>query len=245
MFWQRPRRGFTLVEVMIATTLFALLMVGVIGIFRSGSQSFNAGTWRLTTQKRAQLFLTRWKEVVEKANNAEVLPASGDPPPPISRPIFIRNSWLNQGNPASNTEIMVFSISQPFIEANPDINITQPIPGSWTCVVLTCKDRTLTLFRSGDINDLPPSAPSQAGSPDLVQFPSGFTGGDFRIDLPDVSSMAFILDRATGDATVATSTTLTLKLDLVRYSNGSPTSAKLTESMTANLIHRDHEVQSW
>lgn len=245
MFWQHPRRGFTLVEVMIATTLFALLMVGVIGIFRSGSQSFNAGTWRLATQKRAQLFLARWKEVIEKANNAEVLPAAGDPPPPVSQPIFIKNNWLNQGYPASDTEIMVFSISHPFIEANPDINITQPIPGSWTCVVLTWKDRTLTLFRSGDINALPPTAPGQAGSPDLVRFPAGFTGGDFSIDLPDVSSMAFILNRATGDATVATSSTLTLKLDLVRYFNGSPTSAKLTESMTANLIHRDQEVRPW
>ena len=239
---ERRLRGFTLVEVIIASGIFSLLLIGILGIFRSGSTSFNIGTWKVHTQKNAQIFLNRLKETLEKANNAEYVPRVGDIA--VTRqPIYIGEKWLNKSAPLSNGNVMIFSICRSCIENNPDLNIPGA-NGNWTGVVmLATSGRTLELYRTGSVNRLPPSAPVRAGPPDLTRFAPGFEEGNFLLRLPDVASLTITYSMASATSgALATSSTIGVTIELRRYDGKKPTETRITESILANLLNSDQEV---
>ncbi|OIP25661.1 hypothetical protein AUK22_07830 [bacterium CG2_30_54_10] len=236
-----PSTGFTMPELLIATSLFSLLIVGVCSLFKSGGDSFNSGTWRLEKQKSAQIFLGRLKEVLEKANNAETIPANGEVVIVASPPIFINNEWLDKSAAVSDGQVVLFSIFKPYRDPQPKLNINSSEVGYWTGVVLSCTGRTLRLYRTGSLNKLPPAAPPEVGSPDLVKFPEGFNGGDIDVELNDVASLSVRVVPAAMDAGLSISVTI----ELQRFSGGAPTQTKVTESITSTLLHQDQEIRGF
>lgn len=229
-----------MVEVIVASSIFSLLLLAIFGIFRSGSSSFSSGSWRIHSQKNAQIFLNRVKEVLEKANNAEYVPVAGDISV-TSQPIFINAKWRDKFAPISDGNVMMFSICRACVEKNDDLNIAQAI-GSWTGVVLLASKKTLRLYRTGSINALPTTAPARAGSPNLTRFAQGSTDGVFSMELSDVASLSINYSKATGNAAVATATTIMVTIELQRSVGNKPTDAKITQSITANLVNRDQEI---
>ena len=64
----KKRIGFTLIEILIGTTIFCLFMGAVFGFYRMGAKMFNSGTWKQNTQKQAELFLAKLRERVYRTS---------------------------------------------------------------------------------------------------------------------------------------------------------------------------------
>ena len=63
------KKGYTLVEVLTASGIFSILLVAVFQFYRMGSLMFNSGSWRQSTQKKAEQFTY----LLEKRMNRERL----------------------------------------------------------------------------------------------------------------------------------------------------------------------------
>jgi len=64
----KKRSAVTLIEIIIASAILSALMVSVFLIFRSGSESFSSGSWRIQNQKMLQVFLARLRDYLEKVS---------------------------------------------------------------------------------------------------------------------------------------------------------------------------------
>ncbi|NLM17544.1 MAG: prepilin-type N-terminal cleavage/methylation domain-containing protein [Candidatus Riflebacteria bacterium] len=50
------RKAYTLIEVMISATIISLFFLGIFSLYRLGSRAFASGSWRHSTQKKAERF---------------------------------------------------------------------------------------------------------------------------------------------------------------------------------------------
>ena len=233
----KQNSAVTLVEILIATTVFSLFMVAVFDIFRSSQKGYDNGSWRLKAQKQAQLFLLRFKEVAEKANHAYEVSAQGSAARVGDvRPIYIDKNWFNTTADCTNGGIMFFSINTPSILPLPEFG--QPRrPGKWKGVGLECKNNTLRCYSTGAWNKMPNCTPVKVGSPDVTKFEIDKTDEDFSISLQDVEKIGIFVKPASGTEDLRRPELfMTLEVTLKKprtYQNVS-----LTEKITAKIQDR-------
>ncbi len=194
------RLGITMVEILVATTVFSLFMAAAFGILRSSQTGFESGSWRLHRQKEAQIFLIRLKEAMEKANHAyQIQPDGTTIRAANARPIYINSAWNNQLASPTNNGVMYFSISTPFVPAIPEMG--QPLrPGIWKGVGLECVNNTIRCYLTGDWNRMPPFTPVDVGTADVGRFVLGNLQGDFSVSVSDVQGIGVFVQTATGTA---------------------------------------------
>ncbi|MBU1109065.1 MAG: prepilin-type N-terminal cleavage/methylation domain-containing protein [Candidatus Riflebacteria bacterium] len=71
------KRGFTLVEILIAATILSLILVISYKVFVSFSRSFQQGSWSLNTQNKLRNALSLIREEMQKATPLTVVSMSG------------------------------------------------------------------------------------------------------------------------------------------------------------------------
>lgn len=231
------KNGVTLVEILIATSVFALFMIAAFGVFSSSQKSFESGSWRIQRQKQAQIFLLRLKEITEKANHAYEIKADGlTSRVGGTRPIVINKTWHNTTAASSDNGIMFLSITTPFLPAQPEMGQIKRT-GIWKGVGLECKNNTLRCYMTGDWNKMPAATPAEVGSPDLSKFAFGNTTGDFSISLKDVDSIGVFVQQATQSVTLGRPE-LFIIYEVLLKKPRSRTIVQLTERITAKIQDR-------
>lgn len=229
------KTGFTLVEIMISAGLLAFFLTGVMLFFRGGSSSFNTGNWRIQSQKMAQMFLVRLKENLEKANYAVQILTDGNASQRQTMPLYINKRWLNtEATCKVDAAAMWFSITKPYTQGQTSLNVTEK-RGRWSGVGLTCRNRVLTLKRSGSITELN----NPFGAP--LSLPAGPFDAEgrevsFNDSLPDVDSMRI------NTTQTANGTTVEVILVLRRYLNNQPQETTVRESILCRLLLPDHSI---
>ncbi len=64
----KKRKAFTVVEVLIAATIFSMFLIGVFSLFNMGSRMYITGSWKYNKQKEGERFLQVLKERIEQAS---------------------------------------------------------------------------------------------------------------------------------------------------------------------------------
>ena len=245
-FLSPGKSGFTLLELMIATGLLAMFFTFLFRTFTSGSESFNAGTWRVSKQKEAQQFLGRLKELLEKANYADSIGADGDIGTNYATmPIYINNLWRNVSGPCltTNQAVMYFGIADPFISAQTNIGQAGQ-RGKWTGVSMLCQNGKLTLRRLGvwNTHNQPFNNAPADTHPPPGNFDDGIPNSNVHIELTDVATLAFAISVATNTYATATGTMINVTIQCARMRNGVVTNAVVTESVRAKLLKNSHAI---
>jgi len=233
------KTGFTLVEILVSAGLLAMLMTGIMMAFRGGSDSFNTGNWRIQSQKRAQMFLSRLKENLEKANYAVQIQA--DAGTPEEMPVFINSQWRNKDadcNLAAPTGVMWFSITKPYTAAQPNLNISEAT-GKWSGVSLLCQNRVLSLRRTTDVSAYNSPVAAPKSMPIGGHFESDGGEVQFAEQLADVELMR-INTTQNVDGTI-----IEVILQIRRYVNNRPQDAWIRESCVCKLLLPDHTVTAF
>lgn len=232
------KTGFTLVEIMVSAGLLAMLMTGIMMAFRGGSESFNTGNWRIQSQKRAQVFLARFRENLEKANYAVQIRPDGNAGNPEQMPVFINNRWRNVEADCSlavPTAVMWFAITKPYTAAQANLNITESM-GRWSGISLQCQNRVLTLRRTTSVGTYNSPLAAPKSMPLGGRFVADAAGVQFVEKLEDVETMR-INTRQTVDGTI-----VELIVQLRRYLNNKPQAAFLRETCVCKLLLPDHTI---
>lgn len=132
---RRQSRGFTLVEIIVATAVFSLFLGGLFSLYRMGSKMFVAGSWKLQKQKEAERFLALLKERLDQASHAATISA-----PPTSQ---LTENFSQIGYVASLTRptlgdnsrrVLLFVVCKPSIAASAGVILyhglqAKPTPG--------------------------------------------------------------------------------------------------------------------
>lgn len=202
---RRPH-GFTLVEILIGCGLLALFLTGAFAIYRSGSESFLLGNWKLQAQKEAQRFLAMLAADLAQANKVVVIEAE-NAVVVASTPIHITSSGFSEEGAAfvpvnvrtaAWTPLVFFSISRPCVRAS----IFSPArAGRWKGVSLWAMDGKILYTRTGDPNAFSTTPANLPGPVVDYRPPSLGAGSDFEsapatedfrnIVLEDVESIGF------------------------------------------------------
>jgi Tfp pilus assembly protein PilE len=229
--------GFTLVELLIATGLLSLVILSAFSLSTSSNKSFEAGSWRIGRQKAAQLFLLRFKDTLERVNHANAVSSNGTTTRVGgSRDIVVAAPWYNKVASTTNSGILFGSITEPFIEANPELG-TDEVRGIWKGVGLECFNKTLSLYQTGDWNSMLTSTPVIVGSADLGRFVMNDRSGDFVTELQDVDSVGVFVRLAT-DSVALNRPELLLTLQVKMVHPKSKGQSSITEEMTVRILDR-------
>ncbi|MFZ2960607.1 MAG: hypothetical protein WA705_27320 [Candidatus Ozemobacteraceae bacterium] len=229
-------------EIVIASSVFALLMTAVIGVFRSSSGSFQAGNWQLQTQKHAQAFLTSLRDLLEQASYADSFNSTAIPTI-ATLPIYIKTAYRNPAAEIVTSAVggvLFFSVTSAFTKANPLLGTTVDKRGTWMGVTLAVSSnpnpgtgRTLwrlTLQQSGadaDHNSLAAAPYGKALSG--ANFDSVPANRSLRLDLEDLYSLK---------VTTTEPGTIVVSITLRRVFGTRP--VVIRESIRAKLLHPDH-----
>ncbi|MBF0407417.1 MAG: hypothetical protein HQM10_08685 [Candidatus Riflebacteria bacterium] len=229
----RHFKGYTVMEILIAASLLAMIITSLIGIFRSSSDTFNAGNWRLSTQKNAQSFLRILRENIEKANYAmSVYPGAVISSHPT--PIFVNEKWYNTSAPCSVNKTALFaSISTTYRAPNTALGISEE-SGRWSAVVLSCNDDSLELRRTGDRSSI--IMPTEFIFP-AGKFVEAGKEVNFFARLQDVDTFSITENQSNDEKT------LIFDIKLVRRVGGKKTNTVLTEKMQAKLLSREISIK--
>ncbi len=141
----RPARAFTLVELLVATTLFALLSVGLLRVFVQTLNIYNYDIGKILVNKDIRKFTSEMTENATAANYFRIFPSYTN----LSRTV---DTYLNAADP-----------DQGFTTAITDTSVNSGLSGD--CLVLVYKDiaddrkisKLICYFRS-------PTDPSSATS---------------------------------------------------------------------------------
>lgn len=234
------KRGHTLLEILIAAALLAMVLVGATSVFRGGSDSFKSGTWRSQSQKRAQLFLGALKEMLEKANDSEYIEAGGSITSVASNPVFINRRWYNTNGACATVRdsCMYFNVNKPFMRApsallSPTTVPPADTPGRWSGVVLSCQNGTLHLNRNGNYSAINGNPFPAQFAPPVANF-QAMPDVQFHSALENVESLLIQESRSTNGVTI-----------LIRVTLRAPRDARvinLSEEIRAKLLKVDSRV---
>lgn len=156
------RSGFTLIEVMIAAGLLSIFLVGVFNIYRSGSNVFRSGNWRMVAQKKMQLTLQQIREDLERANNATCFLPAGISSE--SLPVYLRRTCTVLGSEPTlladitPSELLLYaSVTTPNTETSSVA--TTKVKGTWMGVALYGgPGNTLRYVRKSNPDTEPPQS---------------------------------------------------------------------------------------
>jgi len=171
----KRRNGFTLIEIIIASGILSMFMVGVFQLYRSGSQSFLLGSWKTRAQKDAQMFLEELRTVLEVSGNALVF-RDNVIDPPLQLPIRLHNGANNAALPIAGVNGIVGYANMLTPCTLYSSLAPERLPGTWVGVVLSAENGSLHLRTYVDPSSMPVQA--MAWAPAL--------GGDF-IAAPETS----------------------------------------------------------
>lgn len=231
------KKAFTMVELVIATGLLSLVIVSAFSLSSSSNKSFEAGSWRINTQKEAQRFLLRFKETIERANHANMV--AGDASVTRvggARNITIASPWFNKVASSTNSAILFASSSVPARAASPELGAPAK-NGIWKGISLECFDKTLAFYQTGNWNNMLPSTPLSAGSADVARFELNNTTGDFTVTLGDVDSLGIFVQTAT-DSVDLNRPEMLLSLRVIMVKPNSGGKVTMTEEITAKISDR-------
>lgn len=233
-----------MVEILIASAILAALMASVFIIFRSGSESFNSGSWRIQNQKLLQGFLARLRDYLEKANYAHVIGSQGG----LSQqklPICINSNALDKEMAVrgTNTDIMFFSVTESAKDGQADYGIA-PTAGSWLGVALLCRDDKLILKADGNWDQFASgcSPPAEIRPADLAKFPAR-ASMNANIVLNDIESI--LISKPNTTTTDKESGHMKIRITLRRYQGANPTNSFITEEIGVKLIEVNPEVKNF
>ncbi|MBP7632722.1 prepilin-type N-terminal cleavage/methylation domain-containing protein [Candidatus Ozemobacteraceae bacterium] len=158
-----PRSGFTLIEVMIAAGLLSIFLIGVFNLYRSGSNVFRSGNWRMVTQKQMQLTLQQIREDLERANNATCFLPTGIASEPL--PVYLRSSCTVLGSEPTQlssitpSQLLLYaSITTPNTESS--TIATTRAKGTWMGIALYGgSQNSLRYVRKSNPDTEPPQSP--------------------------------------------------------------------------------------
>ncbi|HAE37047.1 MAG TPA: hypothetical protein DCG57_00220 [Candidatus Riflebacteria bacterium] len=231
------RRAITLVEILIATSVFSLFMVSVFGVFEYTRSGFETGSWRVQRQKNAQTFLLRLKDLLERSNHPYQVAPNGATVRVSTSPVVVNDAWFNKVAPTTNNGIMYFSITSPYVPRQDELGQPER-PGVWKGVGLDCKNKTLKLYLTGVWDQMPPHTPAEIGSPNPARFEFGKTDGDFIMSLPDVAAAGVFVSAATQTTDIKRPTVF-LTVELLLEHPKSRQKVQITETMTASIVDRE------
>lgn len=236
----KTKIGHTLLELMIAASLLALVLVGATSVFRGGSDSFKTGTWRAQGQKQAQLFLASLKEFLEKANDSEYIEAGGAITSIASNPVYINRRWYNTPGTCVGVQdsCLFFNVNKPFVRApsallSPTAAAPADTAGRWSGIVLYCRNGTLHIQRSGDYSTINGNPFPAQFAPPVANF-SPAQGVNYHSALENVQSLMIQEDRSTNGVTI-----------LIRVLMQAPRDSRvitLSEEVRSKLLKVDHKV---
>lgn len=241
----KKRSAVTLMEIVIASAILSALMVSVFMIFRSGSESFSSGSWRIQNQKLLQVFLARFRDYLEKANYAHIIGAEGSLGAPQELPICINSNALNKDMVVrgTNTDLMFFSVTEAAKDGQADYGIASK-NGTWLGVALLCRDDKLILKADGDWDKFASGCapPAEIRPADLTRFPARTTM-NANMTLHDVESV--FISRPNTTVTDKESGHMKIRITLRRYNGNNPTNSFITEEIGVKLIEVNPEVKSF
>ncbi len=110
------RTGVTLVEIMVAAGVLALLLLIGFKVFSGFSNSFQKGNWALSTQNKLRNALTFVREEMQKATAMTVVSLSGTNITEANYE-FLLNS---NDNLTGNAAIAKWAICLPYVASDPD-----------------------------------------------------------------------------------------------------------------------------
>jgi len=239
----KKRSAFTLIELVIASAILSALMVSVFMIFRSGSESFSSGSWRIQNQKMLQVFLARLRDYLEKANGAHTIGAEGGLASD-SLPIYINTNAMNKamGVRGSNTDVMFFSVTEAYKDGQADYGVKEE-KGSWLGVALLCRGDKLFLRANGNWDEFASGCSPPADiRPDLVKFPARDTM-NANITLQDIDSI--FISKPNVTTTDKESGHMKIRITLRRYNGTNPTDSTISEEIGVKLIEVNPEVKNF
>ncbi len=249
----KRKNGVTLVEILVATGVLAMFMTSIFYTFRSGSESFSSGTWRVQSQKKLQMFLTRLRDYLEKANYAnEIAPNGVNDPEEL--PIYLSSLAFDTNNDGKdvmfkcrgkNLDLLFCAVTEPYRAAQADFGVLEK-NGSWLGVGVLCRNDQLILKANGNWDTFAAdcSPPAEIRPANLARFP-GRVGMNNILRLDDIESIHF--SRPTSGVAIAdkVSSSLKVKITLRRYRGGKPTESFVTEEIGIRLIERNHTVNTF
>lgn len=246
----RRKFAFTLIELLIATSILTALIVAVVGAFKSGADGFTVGQWKSNAQKKAQQFLLRLRDVIEKSNNAEAVLQNGNVLT-ASMPLRINSLyWNTTGTGNIRALILSCAICKPYVQGNNSL-ATSEQRGQWSAVTLYASNGNLVLKKSNNVDDanVPFPAglmipPSIAGVPRFDPAPNAEC---FVTILENVSTISIFRrdrDNAAANAVATDSQVLEITIVLSRPPGfGSRISTTITESIKAKLIQPNRAIE--
>ncbi len=110
------KNGVTLVEIMIAAGVLALLLLVGFRVFRGFSQSFQKGSWSLNTQNQLRNALTFVREEMQKATAMTVVSISGTTITEASYEFQLNSNDTLTGN----VTVARWAICMPYVNSDPD-----------------------------------------------------------------------------------------------------------------------------
>lgn len=154
----KKKKAFTLIEIIIASSILSVFLGGVFLIYNSSTRSFLLGTWKSSAQKSSQRFLEEFRTILEQSGNAYTF---GEESIKTAEELPIR---LN--NLASGTEFNISTTEESTIAFSHIITprtIKSPLSplgenGKWICVQLTAEKGKLSLTTFNTQNSLRPDA---------------------------------------------------------------------------------------
>ncbi len=115
---RRPvaRTGVTLVEIMVAAGVLALLLLIGFKVFSGFSNSFQKGSWALSTQNKLRNALTFVREEMQKATAMTVVSLSGTTVTETNYEFLLNSNDTLTGN----ATIAKWAICMPYVATDPD-----------------------------------------------------------------------------------------------------------------------------
>lgn len=236
IIFNKRHNGVTLVEILVATGVFSLFMIGILTLFSQSRAGFDSGTWRLQRQKDAQRFLLRFKELLERSNHAYEVVAGGQTNRVRTQPIIINAEWYNQRAAVASHGIMYFSIISTAIAPEPSLGQAGR-SGRWKGVGLDYNGDRLHLYLTGDWNKMPAHTPAAIGSPDLTKFHTGVDAEDFGTFLDEVEEIGIFFRQASETTDIGRPITI-VTVELVLKRSRGRHESRISEHMTASLNDR-------
>jgi prepilin-type N-terminal cleavage/methylation domain-containing protein len=112
--YNKKARGYTLVEILVAASVFSLFFMGVFNLYRMGSNMFVYGSWKLQKQKDAERFLAILRERLEMASSPTVVTNADVNERPVH--IYTLASGSEVIEPAGTTRLLLFAVCKPNIQ---------------------------------------------------------------------------------------------------------------------------------
>lgn len=126
MSWDNSRhaRGFTLIEIMVAASVFSLFFLGVFSLYRMGSNMFLQGSWKLQKQKDAERFLAVLRERLEMASSPSVVTEGAVNELPVH--IYTLASGSEVIAPTDDTRVLLFAVCKPNVQVTATRGMIMP-----------------------------------------------------------------------------------------------------------------------